>query len=146
MPGPLPKPHDQRRRRNKTSYTGTDLPTSGRSQPAPKLPEWRSWDPRTRKSWRTMWKSPQATQWDPSGISLWTYAHLVDLLVTAKYPAHRLSPELRAHEDRHGLNPKAMATLRWRVVDEMTEEPSPLSRYVHLRAVDPELAESRERN
>jgi hypothetical protein len=39
-----------------------------------------------------------------------------------------------------------MATLRWRVVDETPEEPSPLSRYVHLRAVDPELAESRERN
>ena len=141
MRGPLPKPSEQRRRRNASTFTGATLPSIGRTEPAPKLPTWRPWHPKTRRWWKELWATPQATQWDPSGLSLWTYACLVDLLVTVKYPAHHLSPELRQHEDRHGLNPKAMASLRWRIADpEPPSKARPRSRYHHLRAVDPDLA------
>jgi hypothetical protein len=140
MAGPLPKPPEQRRRRNRTSFTGVDLPASGRPEPAPKLPNWRDWDRRTLKWWRNLWSSPPATQWDPSGPTLWVYAVLMDMLITEQYPAHRLSPELRAWEDRYGLSPKALATLRWQVVDELPKEPVRVTRYARLRAVDPDLA------
>ena len=53
-------------------------------------------------------------------MTLWTYLHLVDLLVTGKAPAARLSGELRQHEDRHGSNPKALASLRWRIAESPT--------------------------
>jgi hypothetical protein len=139
VPGPLPNPPDQRRRRNGTSFTGVELPASGRTGPAPKLPNWRRWDPKTRRWWKELWASPQATQWDPSGMSLWVYAALMDMLITEEHPAHRLSPELRAWEDRHGLSPKAMASLRWRIADAEPSDERPKGRYRHLKAIDPAL-------
>jgi hypothetical protein len=136
------KPAHQRRRRNATSFIGTDLPVSGRTEPAPRLPNLRRWDRSTRRWWKELWATPQATQWDPGGPTLWVYAVLVDMLITERLPAHRLSAELRAWEDRYGLNPRAMAALRWRVVEGASEPPAerPRSRYQHLRAVDPNPA------
>jgi hypothetical protein len=39
----------------------------------------------------------------------------------------RIAAEMRQHEDRHGLNPKAMLQLRWRVAageDQLDEQPA----------------------
>ena len=72
-------------------------------------------------------------------MSLWVYAALMDMLITEEHPAHRLSPELRAWEDRHGLSPKAMASLRWRIADAEPSDERPKGRYRHLKAIDPAL-------
>jgi hypothetical protein len=56
--------------------------------------------------------------WDQSGSSLWALAVLVDDLIAGRSDATKVSPELRQHEDRHGLTPKAMLQLRWRIVDQ----------------------------
>ena len=72
-------------------------------------------------------------------MTLWTYLHRVDLLVTGKAPAARLSGELRQHEDRHGSNPKALALLRWRIAEEPDGQGAALrvlDHYAHLRGDD----------
>lgn len=52
--------------------------------------------------------------WDPSGLSLHAAARLHERIVMDGTAAP-LEAELRQHYDRHGLSPKAMLQLRWRV-------------------------------
>jgi hypothetical protein len=54
---------------------------------------------------------------------MWVWAVLHHDLVVGDRAAASVSAELRQHEDRHGLNPKAMLQLRWRVVDENADLP-----------------------
>lgn len=83
----------------------------------PKLPaREHGWHPETVAWWRELWKSPQAAMWDPSGRTLHAAARLYDLSVRAGTSA-ALEGELRQHYDRHGLSPKAMLQLRWRLAD-----------------------------
>lgn len=134
-----PKPDDQRVNRHKPAFTWTPLPAEGRSGPAPKLPSWRQWDTRTKKWWANLWTKPQATQWEQDGSTLFPLACVMDDLITSRIDSVRATPEIRQMEDRHGLNPKAMLQLRWKVQDddEFVEAPEPESDdYRHLRAVD----------
>lgn len=130
MPGPAPKPDSDRRRRNEPTFEWVDLPTAGRQGPAPAMPdgdyaELADW-------WADLWASPQAAAWDQSGRSLHGYLECKRLLtaevtvvtksgeaveVPAANPTTVLT-EMRQIEDRHGLNPKAMLALRWRIVDD----------------------------
>ncbi len=52
--------------------------------------------------------------WEQDGSSLFVLAVLRDDVFAGKTSAWRFE-EIRAHEDRHGLNPKAMLALRWRL-------------------------------
>ena len=57
----VPKPSDQRRRRNKV--TEVELPAEGHTGAFPPLPEWRQWMPDT-VAWYEEWcRSPMATEW-----------------------------------------------------------------------------------
>lgn len=134
-----PKPDSERRNRTKPVFEWTDLPAEGRKGPAPKLPPWRQWSPKTRSWWKTLWAKPQAVAWEPDGSTLWTLAALYDDLITGRAEASKVSAEVRNHEDRHGLNPKAMLQLRWRLVaDEVAEQRVEPPKRPSLRAIDPD--------
>lgn len=47
------------------------------------------------------------------------FAAVMDDLISGRVDAVKASPEIRQHQDRHGMNPKAMLQLRWRIVDEV---------------------------
>lgn len=63
--------------------------------------------------------------WDPSARTLRSWAELreqVELLVDGGRPVPPgLFGEMRQIEDRHGLNPKALLQLRWRIVETLPE-------------------------
>jgi hypothetical protein len=75
------------------------------------------WSAETRQWWRVLWRRPQAVMWDPTGLSLRTAARLYEAIVRGESALAPLSAELRQIEDRHGLNPRAMLQLRWRIAD-----------------------------
>jgi hypothetical protein len=117
MGASYPKPDDQRVNRNAPAFGWRDLPVAGRVGPVPKLPAWRKWDPATKRWWTVLWRKPQAVMWEQDGSSLVALACLWDDLVKGAAAVDRVSAEIRQHEATHGLNPKAMLQLRWRVVD-----------------------------
>lgn len=111
MPGPAPKPAEQRRRRNAAPGT-VQLPGEGRSGPAPAWPL----DGKPPSVWTSLWSKPQAVAWERF--------HLID--VVARYALVRMHADRRvAHpsilgearqlEDRLGLSPMAMLRLRWEI-------------------------------
>jgi hypothetical protein len=127
--GPAPKPDGERARRNASTFSWVELPSTGRKGKPPLLPKWRMWDARTERWWADLWKKPQALMWEQDGSTLTTLACLVDDLVTGRAEASKVSAEMRQHEDRHGLNPRAMLQLRWRIVNvEATAPTAPKAR------------------
>jgi hypothetical protein len=56
--------------------------------------------------------------WDQAGRTLWVLACIYDDVIAGRKDAALASAEMRQVEDRHGLNPKAMLQLRWRIVEE----------------------------
>src|SRR5947207_8606335 len=122
MPGAAyPKPDDQKVNRVQPKFGWTELPEH-REGAAPKLPAWRQWQSASKKWWAELWRKPQATQWEQDGSTLWTLACLYDDMIAGRAEAARVSAEMRQHEDRHGLNPKAMLQLRWRLTSEEESE------------------------
>lgn len=119
MAGRYPNPDGQRRNRNERSFDWTVLPLEGRQGPPPVLPAWRPWTEETRVWWAELWSTPQAAMWDQTGRSMHALALLHHELMLDQYAetkrAHSITAEMRAHEDRHGLTPKAMLQLRWKV-------------------------------
>lgn len=109
------KPDDQKVTRHARKLEWQSLPASGREGLAPSLPEWRSWDPKTVEWWSDLWAKPQAVMWLQDGSSLFALACLYDDLIAGRAEVAKVSAEMRQHEDRHGLNPKAMAQLCWRI-------------------------------
>lgn len=117
--GRYPNPDGERRNRAERQFDWTVLPLEGRQGDPPALPKWREWTERTVDWWAELWSTPQATMWDPSGRSLHALALLHHELMIDEFReqsrAASISAEMRQHEDRHGLTPKAMLQLRWRV-------------------------------
>ncbi len=119
--GRYPKEDDGRRNRAERQFDWTTLPAEGRHGPPPKLPKLRQWTDATLDWWAELWKTPQAAAWDQTGRTLHTLAMLhhqlaIDEALTPdKSRASTIAAEMRQHEDRHGLTPKAMLQLRWRV-------------------------------
>lgn len=67
MPGPVPKPAAERRRRNEPTIPSTKLPIGGREGRAPTCPYKLG---RTgMKWWRWAWRTPEAAAWDALGHS-----------------------------------------------------------------------------
>ena len=61
--GPLPKPDDQRARRNAPTIPTTNLPVSGRSGPVPEPPSWVALGEAGLAWWQWAWRTPQAAAW-----------------------------------------------------------------------------------
>lgn len=133
MPGPPPKPADQRRRRNAT-VAMTRLPAEGRTGEPPRWPLAASaaYDEDT---WRDLWATPQAAAWERLGVgTVRMVARYVVLLAEADVGEPKAAMEVRQLEDRLGLSPLAMLRLRWEVAaDELAE----------ARAARPETAARR---
>lgn len=147
MPGPAPKPDDQRRRRNATMPT-TRLPAEGRKGRAPAWPLSRATAAES-KFWQEIWKTPQATAWERLGWTR-TVARYARLAVAAEEPRAQatICSEARQLEDRLGLTPMSMLRLRWEVVpnevaearqDREAAKQAP-ARRARLKAVDPKGA------
>jgi hypothetical protein len=140
--GPLPKPDGQRRRRNATLAL-TQLPSEGRTAPAP---EWPLSRPTKAEAelWADLWTKPQAVQWERQESER-TVARYVRVCIAAEKPKAPagLSAEARQFEDRLGLSPMAMLRLKWEIAaDEVAEarQAEPASTVTRLRAVDPSAA------
>lgn len=72
--------------------------------------------------WRDLWHTPQAVMWEKLGWSreVAIYARLAAARDTGDMEAGK---EARAWSDRLGLNPKAMRSLMWTIVeDQVTEQ------------------------
>jgi len=73
--------------------------------------------------------------WQQDGSSLWVLALLYDDVITGQVLVGRVSAEMRQHEDRHGLSPRAMVQLRWRFGNGAgcDEQAAPVGNVVSLR-------------
>lgn len=133
------KPDGQKVTRTAPTFDWVSLPAAGRSGPPPPLPKGVTFTKATKDAWALLWKSPQATQWDQTGRTMHTWAVLhADLLRGERSPSS-VSSEMRQIEDRHGLNPKALLQLRWRIVDDTGAgdvAPVPTATVTRLKVVD----------
>jgi hypothetical protein len=118
---PLPKPADQRRRRNAPIANTLKLPAEGRVGPTPEWPLLLPPADQHLSVWREIWKTPMAVGWERLG---WERAVAAYVLVTVEAEAMRsadvkiwisLLAEARQHEDRLGLTPMALLRLRWEI-------------------------------
>lgn len=66
--------------------------------------------------WERLWRSPQAVAWERSGSEI-DVAIYVRHLVQAEGGDMKAASEARQWSDRLGLNPKAMRSLLWEIVD-----------------------------
>lgn len=120
MPAP-PKHPSQRRRRNKDAAVDPilRLPAGGRVGPTPSWPlDGQSEDERV--AWDEVWHSPQAAAWERTGVPCRVVARYVRLSIQAEQVGAKaaLASEVRQMEDKLGLNPRAMMSLRWAVDDD----------------------------
>lgn len=122
MPASYAKPDDQKVTRHKPNVSWVELPSKREGDP-PELPEWRIWQPGTLIWWVELWTKPQATQWDQDGSSVHGLACLYDDLIAGRAEIAKVSAEMRQHELLHGLSPKAMQQLHWRI-EELEAKPS----------------------
>src|SRR5690242_19553073 len=131
MPGPLPKPAGERRRRNAT-VAMTQLPAEGRKGPTPDWPLpslptddeglFATLEGREAELWDELWATPQAVAWERLRW-LRTVARYVRFEVRAETGDLKAGAEARLLEDRLGLTPQAMLRLRWEVsADEVAEQ------------------------
>jgi hypothetical protein len=146
MPGPLPS--QNRRRRNAPTVPTTTLPAKGRTGRVPAVPNWTRLRKTGTAWWRWAWHTPQAAGWATGMESLVARrASLEDDLAAAgevesleldellgaqaavvreaigrlaALAAGRLAifREMRELDDRLGLSPKGMATLRWTIAED----------------------------
>jgi hypothetical protein len=118
MPGPAPKPAEQRRRRNAPLANTVKLPAEGRSGVPPAWPLGGA-EP---ISWPALWATPQAAAWERLGWT-WVVARYARALEHANVGNVGVMAECRQLEDRLGLSPMAMLRLRWEIAaDEVQEQ------------------------
>lgn len=121
MAASYPKGDDERRNRTEPKFGWTDVEPSVTGA-APALPPIREWSDETLRWWSALWTKGQSALWDQTGASAVPMAVLWEDLQHNPEKTHIILAELRQHDDRHGLNPKAMLQLRWRFV--AAEEPA----------------------
>jgi hypothetical protein len=135
MPGPLPKPDAQRRRRNKPGKVESFEIQPDKKTHGPALPPG-DWPEPTRSWWHHLRTSDQASVIEPTG---WDY--LLDCL-----PLHRriweegsvpAAAELRLRLAKFALTPEDAIRLRMTVVEPAPRQRRSPSRYAHLRPVVP---------
>ena len=144
---PLPKPADQRRRRNAPLANTLKLPRAGRKGKPPAFPgELNDYDAQV---WADLWHTPMAVAWELDN-NIRTVARYLLLMRAAEQAlaagevAASALGEVRQLEDRLGLTPMARLRLRWEIDDSddvaakrATPRSSARSR---LKAVDPVVA------
>lgn len=145
MPGPAPKPGARRPnngRDNNPFHQSLALPSEGRRGRAPKWPISKM-KAGEKAAWSGLWATPQAVAWEKLG---WTrvvarYCRLMVIAEGDDAPVP-IYAEVRQLEDRLGLTPKAMLSLRWSIVEDEVAEKREEKPARRLRVVDPKLAAS----
>ena len=142
MPGPAPDPNALRRDRPSDRDGWTSLPSEGRKGDAPAWPL-RTWveatahllnlddlsasdkkiplgrdaireDKREAEIWAELWTTPQAVVWERKK-SVHDVALYTRFMFAAESGDMKAAAEARQWNDRLGLNPKAMLSLRWKI-------------------------------
>lgn len=125
----FPKPPGESVTRHKKTFEWQFLPAEGRQGPPPKLPAYPitarqrraheknggrkpTWSKAARDLWVWAWSTPQATKWDDNDPEILRMVVLFDRFWKGEANTAELG-EIRAIEDRHGLNPRALMSLRW---------------------------------
>lgn len=142
---PLPKPADQRRRRNAPMANTLKLPRAGRQGKPPAFPGELS--EHDAVVWADLWRTPMAVAWELDN-NVRTVARYLRVMRAAEEslasgdPSAALLSEVRQLEDRLGLTPMARLRLRWEIdgTDDVAAaraaKKPPASRR-RLKAVDP---------
>ncbi len=117
---PLPKPADQRRRRNAPMANTLKLPRAGRQGAPPAFPG--TLNAYDAQVWADLWRTPMAVAWelDNNVRTVARYLRVMraaeDALSEGEVNAAALG-EVRQLEDRLGLTPMARLRLRWEIDD-----------------------------
>lgn len=145
MPGPVPKPDDQRRRRNPT-IAMTQLPNEGYLG---EVPEWplATVSEAELERWNWIWRKPQAALWIRDGVEDIVARYIRNCLMVEGRDVNvalaYIVAEIRQQEDRLGRSPMALMRLRWQVaadaVAEVRDEDTRRGSR-RLRAIDPAAA------
>lgn len=138
--GPAPKKREQRRNQNpKPAGDWVQLPKDGFQGHIPSVAGL-GLNKDSQRWWRTIWRSPMATQWSEADIpALKELAVLRERLMDGKIS---VAAEVRLRTDLFGLTPAGRQSRRWVVSDEDLERAGYKSKkasVVKLRAVDPSL-------
>ena len=116
MPGPLPKPLETRRRRNRSS-TAARFTDDGSARPKrrPELPRSMPWHTLTKSWWRDVWTSPMAPEYLKVDVhGLYRLAMLVNRFwITGG--DKELAAEIRLQGQLFGLTPIDRRRLQWEV-------------------------------
>lgn len=125
MRGPLPQ--SQKHRANAPTYANVALPRAGRKGRTPSPPAWLDLGEVGLAWWKWAWRTPQATQWDSSVAPLVARRAALEDQWNGTFkdkngeeitPPASLMKSVLDLDDRLGLSPKALAMLRWSIVDE----------------------------
>lgn len=118
MPGPPPKPANQRVRRVEPEQRYVALGESY-DGPMPELPQGIRWTKATRQWWERIWRTPMASQWLEGD-----YDALVELAFLRQKMLGGIlgvASQVRQREDSFGLSPRGRQILRWVATDEDAE-------------------------
>lgn len=126
--GPAPKPAGQRRRSNKPAAgEWVDLPKARKGR----VPKWPLGVPSYEQEqlWRRLWRTPQATMWEQSGLGTEIEVARYVLLTLEATKLEELGAEkikgifaeVRQVAAGLGLGPKGLQDRRWRVAEEEAE-------------------------
>lgn len=140
MPGPAPKPKEQRVNRNrKLSGDWVVLPRE-HERTTPKIPPLQAeWRKHTKDWWKTIWASPMASQWQDADVyGLAELALLREKMLDGELS---VTAQVTAKADKFGLTPKGRKDLRWVITDEDAESAglasvADISNRRRLRATD----------
>jgi hypothetical protein len=75
--------------------------------------------------WVWAWHTRQAAAWDDGALyAIARRARLQDVMESDGEINGSMAREIREMDDRLGLTPKAMAALRWKIVEEAVDRPA----------------------
>jgi hypothetical protein len=120
--GPLPKPDGERQRTNAPTIPTTNLPAGGFQGPIPECPV--ELGAAGRRWWLWAWRTPQAAAWSPGDLYVVGRRALLEDEVAKGGDVRGVSQAAVQLEDRLGLSAKAMAQLRWRIVEDEVVVPA----------------------
>lgn len=133
---PLPKPPEQRVRRNAGQASWRQLPAPRPFRSPPALPAKRPvWLKSTRSWWGVLWRSPMAAAFLEADVdALVRLARLKDDEARGTLPLAALGA-MQQLEDRFGLSPKARRALQWEIAAHAVRDERPAGDVPKLRAV-----------
>lgn len=113
MPGPAPSPNARRRN---AGAVFTVIPSERKGR-APAWPLPTPIPSGMLSTWRKLWRTPMATQWEQLRYPDLVARYVLLLSVFLGKPGSELAAELRQMEDRLGLSTLAVLKHRWTIED-----------------------------